>query len=100
MFISAGASVPGVSWNSTVRPSSGIEPFWLIETLGAIRVMVPVDRPRPMPAPVWQDVAVHVGRAPAHRGAGIDVLGRRLLHEADGRDDLHLGVLAQRVCDL
>ena len=41
-FISAGASVPGVIWNSRVTPSTvKVWPVWSMETLGGTRVWVP-----------------------------------------------------------
>ncbi|MNH35582.1 hypothetical protein D3C79_962820 [compost metagenome] len=54
-FISAGASVPGVNWNSssmpaTVRVSYGL----LIRSLGSIRVMLPpVANALPIPVSTW-----------------------------------------------
>ncbi|MCY1351465.1 hypothetical protein D9M69_377300 [compost metagenome] len=54
-FISAGASVPGVSWNSTSTPAT----WWvsyscLISSVGSISVRVPpTGTLLPMPASTW-----------------------------------------------
>ena len=50
VFISAGASVPGVSWNSSSTPSMVIfSPVFVISKVGAMKDTVPVDWPMPMP---------------------------------------------------
>ena len=54
MFISAGASVPGVSWNSIRMPSTTrSSPVAMIVSVGAMRVTVPVEVVWPRPAPTW-----------------------------------------------
>ena len=53
-FISAGASVPGVSWNSTVTPSrTSIWPVWVTSWVGAISDTAPFDVAWPRPTPIW-----------------------------------------------
>ena len=74
---------------STTRSS----PVATMESVGAMSVTVPVEVVWPRPEPTWpsrparQHRAVHVARAPRHRGARVDVLGDRVLHEPFGRDD-------------
>ena len=52
-FISAGASVPGVSWNSILIPSTTrVSPVAVMESVGMIRVTVPVEVVWPRPAPI------------------------------------------------
>jgi hypothetical protein len=51
-FISAGASVPGVSWNTMRTPSSVSScPVRVMSTVGGISETVPVDVVVPRPAP-------------------------------------------------
>ena len=51
-FISAGASVFGVSWNTMRMPSTVTSwPVWVMSIVGAINVTVPVDVVWPRPAP-------------------------------------------------
>ena len=51
-FISAGASVPGVIWNSILTPStSTVWPVWSMVTLGGASVCVPSATDWPMPEP-------------------------------------------------
>src|SRR5664279_5208340 len=53
-FISAGASVPGVSWNSMTTPSTVSRcPVRVTSMVGGIKEMVPVDVVWPKPAPIW-----------------------------------------------
>ncbi|MNN48926.1 hypothetical protein D3C81_1634270 [compost metagenome] len=50
-FISEGASVPGVSWNTTCTPEmSWVSSGWAIRLVGAIRLMVPPSG-TPLPIP-------------------------------------------------
>ena len=51
-FISAGASVSGVSWNTMRTPSTVTSwPVWVMSTVGGISVTVPVEVALPRPAP-------------------------------------------------
>jgi len=53
-FISAGASVPGVSWNSISTPSTvSCWPVCVISAVGGISDTVPVEVVMPSPAPIW-----------------------------------------------
>ena len=53
-FISAGASVFGVSWNTMWMPSTVSScPVWVMSTVGGISVTVPVEVVCPRPAPTW-----------------------------------------------
>ena len=53
-FISAGASVPGVSWNSMVTPSrTSTWPVWVTSRVGAMRPTGPSDAAWPSPQPIW-----------------------------------------------
>ncbi|MNE49324.1 hypothetical protein D3C81_1566430 [compost metagenome] len=54
-FISDGASVPGVSWNSNCTPAmSWLSSGWTIRSVGAIRLMVPpIGAPLPIPVSTW-----------------------------------------------
>ncbi len=93
-FISAGASVPGVIWNTMRMPSTVSScPVRAMSTVGGISVTVP-ERGRLPEAgadlaarPLRQQRAVHVRRAAGHRAAGVDVLADRVLEEALGRED-------------
>ena len=50
-FISAGASVPGVTWKTTRTPSIVAScPVWVTSTVGAISEMVPLEVVMPRPA--------------------------------------------------
>ena len=50
VFISAGASVPGVIWNTIFTPSTVISvPVFFTSSLGTISVTVPVDVVCPSP---------------------------------------------------
>ena len=54
MFISAGASVPGVSWKRIRTPSTVSSwPVSAISRLGGIRVSVPSEVVWPRPEPSW-----------------------------------------------
>ena len=93
-FISAGASVPGVSWNSIVTPSrTSTWPVWVMSRVGAMRPICPSDVAWPSPQPIWpgraplQVTAVHVDRAAGHGGAGVDVLGHGVGQEPLGGED-------------
>jgi hypothetical protein len=53
-FISAGASVPGVSWKRVRTPSTVNScPVWVTSIVGAISEISPVDVVCPSPAPTW-----------------------------------------------
>ena len=53
-FISAGASVPGVSWKTIRTPSTVSSwPVSAMSRLGGIRVTVPSEVVCPRPAPTW-----------------------------------------------
>ena len=53
MFISAGASVPGVSWKTIRTPSTVSScPVAVMSTVGAMSVTVPADVVWPSPAPI------------------------------------------------
>ena len=57
-FISAGASVPGVSWNTMVTSPTVISwPVWVIRSVGAISDKVPADGrgPRPEVISPWAE---------------------------------------------
>ena len=88
-FISAGASVSGVSWNSTVRPSiSSTVPVSVIDSVGATRPGVPVGTVTPMPGvhvparTARQLAAEHVLRPAGHGGPGDHVLANGGVEEA------------------
>ena len=52
-FISAGASVPGVTWNMTRTPSIvAYCPVWVTSTVGANSEIVPLEVAMPRPAPI------------------------------------------------
>ena len=54
VFISAGASVPGVFWNSMRMPSmTRVSPVVVIVSVGAISETVPVEVVWPRPVPIW-----------------------------------------------
>ncbi len=54
MFISAGASLPGVSWKVIRTPSTvSTWPVAAISTVGGISVIVPSEVVWPSPAPSW-----------------------------------------------
>ncbi len=53
-FISAGASVPGVIWNTTRTPSmTSSVPVALISSVGGMRLTVPSEVVLPRPASTW-----------------------------------------------
>jgi len=53
-FISAGASVPGVTWNTTRTPSMVASwPVSVTSTVGTINDMVPNEVAIPRPQPIW-----------------------------------------------
>ncbi|MNN80285.1 hypothetical protein D3C81_1970020 [compost metagenome] len=74
MFISAGASVPGVNWNSTSTPLRVMRcSGWLISSVGAIRLTVALaGTPLPSPASTWP-------RGPRGRGAPYMYWARRFM---------------------
>ena len=95
-FISAGASVPGVSWKTIRTPSTVSSwPVWVMSTVGGIRVTVPVEVRRAQAGAdltgraLGQGGAVHVGRPAGHRGARVHVLGDGVLEEARRGEDRH-----------
>ena len=100
VFISAGASVPGVIWNTICTPSIvTFSPVCLISRVGRISAggagrgglaEAAVDAALRV---ARQHRAVHVDRAAAHGVAGDHVLADRVLGEVLGRDDLHLAGL-------
>jgi hypothetical protein len=54
MFISAGASVPGVSWKLIRTPSTTSSwPVSTMSRLGGSSVIVPSEVVWPSPAPIW-----------------------------------------------
>ena len=54
MFISAGASVPGVNWKTMRTPSTVASvPVSDTETVGAARPREPLDVAMPSPQPTW-----------------------------------------------
>lgn len=58
-FISAGASVPGVSWKTIRTPSTVSSwPVSVMSTVGGIRLMVPMEVVEPSPAPIWASGAL------------------------------------------
>ena len=93
-FISAGASVSGVSWNTIRTPSTtSSSPVAVISSVGAIRPGRPerdrlaepaVDVPR---GPGGSSGPNWYMRATGHREAGDHVLADRLAQEVLGRDD-------------
>ncbi len=53
VFISAGASVPGVTWNSMRMPSTTrVSPVATIVSVGAMSETVPVEFVWPSPVPI------------------------------------------------
>ena len=53
-FISAGASVPGVSWNSMRMPSTvRCSPVAVMLSVGAMSEGMPIEVVWPRPAPTW-----------------------------------------------
>ena len=58
-FISAGASVPGVSWKTMRTPSSvSSSPVRAMSRVGGISVIEPVEVVRPRPAVTWPSGAL------------------------------------------
>ena len=93
MFISTGASVSGVFWNTIFTPSSVISSkSLLISRFGAIRPVLPLATFLPIAWSTWpkriarQQHRVLPLRAARHGVAGEHVLLDRGLHEALGRD--------------
>jgi hypothetical protein len=94
---SAGASLPGVSWNAILTPSM----TWVSRRSEIVQLRRD-QRGHAAPDALAQtavDMRVGTGRevvaeleerAPPHRHAGQHVLGHRLLHEAGRRDHRHL----------
>ena len=95
-FISAGASVFGVFWNTISTPSTvSVWPVWVTSSVGGINETVPDELVWPNPLPIWpagprRRGAVHVAGAAQHRRAGEDILGHGVLHEPLGSDHLDL----------
>ena len=95
-FISAGASVPGVFWNTTRTPSSTSSvPVSAISSVGATRS----GCARNPFAEAAIDMALRTGRQQhaeliegpaAHGGASDQVFGDGLPHEPLGRQDTHI----------
>src|SRR6056297_684070 len=88
-FISAGASVSGVFWNTISTPSTvSVWPVWVMSTVGGISEIVPDELVWPSPLPIWpagprSSAAPYM--YPARRGiAGVDlVLADDALHPAE-----------------
>ena len=93
-FISAGASVSGVSWKMMRMPSTtSSSPVNVMSSVGAMRPGELSGTPLPRPQSTWpfgpgrQQRAELVERPAVHRVAGQQVLGDGLAHEVLGGDD-------------